>query len=242
LTTPSKALKKEDEFAFYMDLLGHDVLNNNQAVLSYLELVLATPGADKRVRELAEKAVSHVRTSTVLIDNVKRLIAARTIESDKLKPMDMVKSIERAEYELRRHFPAKRIRLETAGMPKNAVVLGNNYAADLVLNVFITAVRLSTADDVVLNVSVIEEKFKGKPVWVMRVVDKNALLPPFLDGKGVAAAYSQDVSTAARSTGVLFAKMIADRLGGDFEAHSLHNDPKKEGAVFTVILRKVERP
>jgi len=242
LSAQSKATQKEDQFAFYMDLLGHDVLNNNQAVLSYLELILAMPGADKKVKGFAEKAVSHVRTSTTLIDNVKRLVATRALEPERLKPVDIAKSIEVAQTELTRHFPAKKIRFETAAMPKSAVVLGNNYAADLVLNVFITAVRLNPGDDIVLGVSLSEEKFRGKPAWAMRVEDRNSQLPPFLDGEGVAATYSQDISTAVKTTGVLFAKMIAGNLGGDFEAHSLHHDPKKRGAMFTVILRKVEKP
>jgi len=224
-----------------MDLLGHDVLNNNQAVLSYLELIAATPGVDKKVKAFAEKAVSHVRTSTVLIDNVKRLIASRDIEPEKLKPIDLVKSVERAESDLRRHFPAKRIRFETPAMPKSATVLGNNHASDLVLNVFITAVRLNPGDDIVLSVTLAEERFRGKPAWTMRVEDKNAQLPPFLDGEGVSATYSQDISTAVKTTGVLFAKMLAESLGGDFEARSLYHDPKRRGALFTVILRRGEK-
>ena len=224
-----------------MDLLGHDVLNNNQAVMSYLELILATPGVDKKVKEFAEKAVSHVRTSTILIDNVKRLIATRDLEPEKLKTLDLVKSIERAESELKRHFPAKRIHIEKVGIPKSALVYGNNYAADLVLNVLITAVRLNGRDDITLGVRVSEERFKEKPVWAMIVEDKDSRLPPFLDGEGVSATYSQDISTAVRTTGMLFAKMIAANLGGDFEVHSLQHDPKSRGARFTVILRKVEK-
>jgi light-regulated signal transduction histidine kinase (bacteriophytochrome) len=242
LSAQSKAMQEEDQFVFYMDLLGHDVLNNNQAVLSYLELILATPGVDKKVKDFAEKAVSHVRTSTVLVDNVKKLMASKGIEPETLKPIDIVKSIERAESELRRHFPGKKIRLEIVALPKSAFVLGDNYAADLVLNVFITAVRLNPGDDIVLSATLVEEKYRGKPAWAMRVEDRNSQLPPFLDGEGVAATYSQDISTAVKTTGVLFAKMIAGNLGGDFEAHSLHHDPKKKGAIFTVIFGKVEKP
>jgi len=225
-----------------MDLLGHDVMNNNQAVLSYLELIYAAPGVDRRVKTLAEKAVSHVRTSTVLIDNVKRLIAARNIQPEKLKPTDVVKSIDKAEVELRKHFPAKRIRLEKIAMPKNAVVFGDNYAEDLILNVLITAVRLSPSDDITLRVTCTDGDIKGRPAWITRVEEKNAQLPPFLAGGNVSATYSQDISTAVKTTGMLFAKMLAESLGGDFEARPLQRDAKKGGAEFTVILRRAEGP
>ena len=242
MSLQSKDMQKQNQFAFYMDLLGHDILNNNQAVLGYLELLMATPGTDKKTREFAEKAISHVRTSTVLIDNVKRLIATREIDADKMKPIDLIRAIERAESELRRFFPSKTIRFEKASKPKVAFVHGNNHAADLILNVFLTAIRLNPSDDIAIGISFAEEKFEGKKAWVMRAEDKNSQLPPFLDGEGVKATYSQDISTAVRSTGVLFAKMIAGNLGGDFEAHSIHHDPRKRGAVFTVTLRKAEKP
>lgn len=242
MSTKKKVVQKENRLAFYMDLLGHDLLNNNQAVMSYLELIIATPGADKKVKVFAEKAVSHVRTSTTLVDNVKRLMATKDIDPEKLKAIDVVESIAQAELELRRHFPAKRIRLELGGMPKDAFVIGDLYASDLILNVLITAVRLDQGDDVLLKVTLDEEKHEGKPAWLMSIENKSAQLPPFLDGEGVVATYSQDVSTAVKTTGMLFAKMIAANLGGDFEAHSLYHDPNKKGAKFTVILRKAEKP
>jgi len=225
-----------------MDLLGHDVLNNNQAVLSYLELISATPGVDKNVKTLSEKAVSHVRTSTVLVDNVKRLIAVRGIQLDKLKSTDLVKSIDNAELGLRRHFPAKRIRVEKPAMPRSAIVLGDYFADDLVLNVLITAVRLTPSDDIALRVTCTDGEFKGEPAWITKVEDKDAQLPPFLEDEGVSAVYSQDISTAVKTTGMLFAKMLAENLGGDFEAHSMQRDAKKSGAVFTIMLRRAERP
>ena len=61
---------KQDQFAFYMDLVGHDILNSNQAALGYIELMLANPGCDSALRAYAEKAFSHVRRSTMLVENV----------------------------------------------------------------------------------------------------------------------------------------------------------------------------
>ena len=38
-----------EEVGVLMDLLSHDMLNNNQAALSYLELIHSSPGADPRI-------------------------------------------------------------------------------------------------------------------------------------------------------------------------------------------------
>ena len=242
MTSKEKSPKKGTQFEFYMDLLGHDILNSNQAVLSYLELILASPSADKKTKSFAEKAMIHVRTSTILIENVKRLIGTRNIDFHELTPVDLVKAVEKAEVELARFYPGKTISLAHASKVRSAIVYGDNIATDLILNVLVTAVGLNPGTDIRMTLAITEDKMRGDPVWVVRIEDRNAQLPPFLDGEGVAATYNQDISLAVKTTGMLSAKMIAGNLGGDFEAHPMSHEPKKTGAIFTIALRKVEKP
>lgn len=240
LTSKKPRTENQAQFAFYMDLLGHDIMNSNQAVLSYLELISSSPAADKKIRMFAEKAITHVRTSTVLVENVKRLIATNTLDPESLQPIDLLKTIERAQVELLRFYPGKKITIDFASKPAKAFASGNSYAADLILNVFVTAVRLDSGDDILMKLDLKEEKVNNKPAWVIRLEDKNAKLPPFMNGGGVAETYAQDISTAVKTTGMLFAKMVAKNLGGDFEAHPIYREAKKVGAVFTIVLRKVD--
>lgn len=241
MTSTESGPQKGKQFEFYMDLLGHDILNSNQAVLSYLELIAASPGADKKTRIFAEKAIAHVRTSTVLVENVKRLMATRTVNIQSLKPIDLLKAIELAEVEVSKFYPGKKIRIDIAAKPRNAFVCGNSYAADLIRNMLITAARLDQGDDIRMSLSIQDGTFSGKPAWIIRLENKNAQLPPFLDGEGVAATYAQDISRTGKTAGMLFAKMIATNLGGDFDAHAISHEPKKKGAIFTIVLRKADR-
>jgi light-regulated signal transduction histidine kinase (bacteriophytochrome) len=242
LTSREKTNQRGAQFDFYMDLLGHDVLNSNQAVLGYLELICSNPATDKKSKAFAEKAITHARTSTILVENVKRLISTKDMDPADLKPVNLVDVVDQAQQELVRFYPGKSLRLEMSNRPRNAYVLGNNYAADLILNVFVIAARLNLGDDIRMKMSFSQDDFHGKPVWTLRIEDANAQLPPFLDGGGVSATYAQDVSRAVKAAGMLFAKMIAGNLGGDFEAHAIHHEPRTKGAVFTVALRKAEKP
>ena len=242
MTSKAKTTSRGTQFEFYMDLLGHDVLNSNQAVLSYLELIMANPGADKKTRALAEKAIAHIRSSTMLVENVKRILGTREIDYRNLKQVDLVKAIERAEVELGRYYPGRRMRLDHKGWPKTAVAFGNTYAADLILISLVTAVRLDVGEDVNMTLSLNEGESEGHPMWMIRIDDPNSQLPPFLDGEGVTATYAQDISLAVRTTGLLSAKMIAKNLGGDFEAHATSHEPKRRGAIFTIALRRADQP
>jgi hypothetical protein len=241
LTAKEKPSKRGAHFDFYMDLLGHDILNCNQAVLGYLELICSNPAADKKSKAFAMKAITHTRTSTILIENVKRLIATKDHDLTTLKPIDLMDAVEQAREELVRFHPGKDVRLEMIDRPRNAFVLGGNYASDLILNVFVIAARLNLDEDIRMKLLFNTEELQGNPVWVLRIEDANAQLPPFLDGEGVKATYDQDVSRAVKASGMLFAKMIAENLGGDFEAHSIHHEPRAKGAIFTIALRRADK-
>lgn len=242
MTGKKQANKKRAQFDFYIDLLGHDILNSNQAVLGYLELISSNPTVDKKTKAFAEKAIAHTRSSTILIENVKRLVATRNMDLSSLRPVNFVDAVQKAQRELDKFYPGKKLLLEMTNKPKDALVLGDTYAVDLLLNVFAIAARLNPGDHIQMRLSFTEEDVRGKPGWVLRMTDERAQLPPYLDGQGVTATYDQDVSRAVKAAGMLFAKMIAENLGGDFEAHAIHHEPKTEGAIFMVALRSAEKP
>jgi hypothetical protein len=225
-----------------MDLLGHDILNNNQAVLGYLELVLAAPGTDRTSKKFAEKAVSHVRTSTILIENIKRLLATRATDPDSFKSIALQSSVSLSERDLIKFFPDKKLKIRVAPGVERAFVIGNSAAQDLIMNSMVNMVRLDPNYEVNLSIELKEVQLKGKMCWKISLEDPNAELPPALRGRDVESIYLQDSSTAVRLSGVLFAKMIAQRLGGDFEAQELQAKGQKKGAAFIITLRKASGP
>jgi light-regulated signal transduction histidine kinase (bacteriophytochrome) len=242
LTSKEKTVKGGGQFEFYMDLLSHDILNSHQAVLSYLELIIANPNVDKKNKVLAEKAIGHIRGSTLLIENIKKIVGSRGEDFKAMKPVDLVKNIERAQVDLQRFYPGKRVRIDHKPLPRVAMVYGSNYVDDLLLNVLVSAVRLNQGDDIHLHLAIEEGVFAGEPAWITRVEDPDSQLPPFLNGQGVAATYAQDSSLAVKSSGLLSSKMIAVNLGGDFDAHAITHEPKRKGAAFIITLRRADQP
>jgi hypothetical protein len=223
-----------------MDLLGHDILNNNQAVLGYLELILANPACDKTLRGYAEKAFSHVRTSTHLVENGRRILVMRMRDRSALKPLQISTVLERSEKELSRFFPDKTISVRLGQVPKDARVLGDSDAAELITNAMVCAVRLDPGETVELRVKVGRSEFRGRDCWTVTVEDKNAALPPSLKGKDIKSVYVLDSSVAVKLSGLLFSKMIAETLGGDFDAYELPDAKDGVGAGFTITLRRAD--
>jgi hypothetical protein len=222
-----------------MDLLSHDVLNNNQAVLSYLELVLANPDLDAKARDYAEKAISHVRTSTVLVEHAKNLMAARTADPNSFRPIDLMRSVMLAIKEVPRFFPTKKIRVRVVQGPTDAYVLGDALADDLVLNAFIDMIRTDPGDEVAIDVRIIKSEQGSKMCWSLVLSDPNAVLRPGMKSENLSALLSQDNTKMVKMTGFLFASIASHLLGGEFVAKELGTG---QGSEFVLTLVKAGKP
>ncbi len=224
-----------------MDLLSHDILNNNQAILSYLELILANPDLDSKAREYAEKAISHVRTSTVLVEHAKNLMAVRTADPGSFRPIDLIRSVMLATKELPRFFPAKKIKVHPLKAPPDAFVLGDALADDLVLNAFIDMVRADPGEEVAIDPKIIKSEHGGKMCWSLVLSDPNAVLQPGMKSEDLSTILTQDNSKMVKMAGFLFARIAADLLGGAFDAKEL-SAGTGQGSEFTLTLVKAGRP
>ena len=232
--------KSQERFAFYMDLLGHDILNNNQAVLGYLELILAEPAFEKKVKKYAEKAVPHIRTSTLLVENIKKVLATRDMDASSLKPIDLIGPLSKEPKELERFFPDRSVKVTFSSKLEEAWALGDSVVFDLIHNALVDMVKLDSGKDVAITVTLSEREHEGHMSWTLRMENPNAELPPAMRGKDIESVYLQDSSTAVRMAGMLFAKMITNGVGGDFEAQDLRSKGERRGAAFTITLRKAD--
>ena len=224
-----------------MDLLSHDILNNNQAVLSYLELVLANPDLDAKARDYSEKAISHVRTSTVLVEHAKNLMAARTANPNSFRPIDLMRSVMLAIKEVPRFFPAKKIRVRVVQGPTDAYVLGDALADDLVLNAFIDMIRTDPGDEVAIDVRIMKSEQGSKMCWSLVLSDPNAVLRPGMKSENLSALLSQDNTKMVKMTGFLFASIASHLLGGEFVAKELGTGTG-QGSEFVLTLVKAGKP
>lgn len=242
MTAEEELRRRQERFAYYMDLVGHDVLNNNQAVLGYLELVLTNPKIDQTTRDYVLRAITNVRISSALVENIKRTLATRGLDPGSLRPINLLKALLQAERDLKQFFPARSISVTISPKVDEAYAVGNAVAQELLLHAMVNLVRLDREDKVGLKVVMKEQQCKGRMCWVVSIEDANAELPASILDKDLEDVYAQDISTSAKLTGMLFARMIASRLGGEFQVKALRGPDGKLGAAFTLALRKANKP
>jgi len=221
-----------------MDLVSHDMLNDNQAILSYLELILATPGLDKRTLDYLRKAVTHVRSSSLRIQNVNTIVNARKANTTAVGSSDLWDAVEASSKELEVIFPSRKVTIRRAQRGAKAPVTGGNIVKELLVTIMESVVKLDPGTDVVLDLKVSEDPGYGKRGWTVTIEDPRVKLPAVVRDTDIDSVHTKDSSLAPRVSGLLFAKMAADALGGDFDIQPSSGAAK--GASFVLKLRRAE--
>ncbi len=222
------------QWAYLMDLLSHDALNNDQAVLGYLELVLADQALAAKNREYAEKAITHVRTSTLLLENARDLMAARGARATS-QDVDLIQTVKAAAKELGKFFPKKRFKIRVPKSPTEAKVSGNVLTKDLVFSAFMEMTRVDPGGTIEIDVEIVGSEKDGKPSWTLRLSDRNAVLQPGVSIEDMDAILAQDSSKMVKMSGFLFSMMGSRVLGGAFAAKELGGG---KGVQFALSLAK----
>lgn len=226
-----------DELSTLMDLLSHDMLNKNQATLSYLELIHSRPGDEERTKEFAERAASQVRASSMLLDGIKRFVASTREKSMPTGAVDLLGTLESVSEDVSDMFTYKRIKVDTSWVPPGASVRGSQCVHDLFMNLIVNLVQLDTHDELRVEVGARQEDRGGAPFWVVEVTAPTAAFPAGADHSIFSNGKAVDVSKMTRVSGAVFAGSIARALGGGLESKAL--DPERnQGCVFEVSLEE----
>lgn len=231
----SRACAGPKELSILMDLLSHDILNKNQATLSYIELIHWQPGDEGRTKNLAELAASQVKASSMLLDCVRRFVKATRGGEMPASPVVLTEMFALVAGDISAMFPFKRVTVDTSGLAPDAKVVGGQCVQDLFMNLTVNLVQLSPGGDVTLEVTGRRDDCGGAPRWRLTVTAKAAVMPQGVGESVFSRLDPADVSKMARVSGAAFAGSIARALGGALGYQAV--DPEGgSGCVFDVSI------
>lgn len=225
-----------NDVSFLLDLLSHDVLNNNQVVLSYLELLRSAPDAGRRTQEYAEKAASQLRAASMLIDGTKRLLAAVKDGPMPLEPVNVLEALEKSFDDLAKAFPHRRIEADLTAVDPRAEVLGGVYVQDLLDNLLTNAAQLDAGQVMRVGVTLRASARDGTAYQTIRMAAPTVTLPQGIDKDILSVRETLDVSKVVRVSGLVVAGRIAMLLGGSLRCEQI--GPKdSQGCAFEATLK-----
>ncbi len=217
---------------FLVDLMGHDLTNINQGLMSSLELLLYNPDLHPQLREAVEIALAQVERSAQLIDNVKRF---QSFEENMptLGSRDLHLALTAAIEAARRSFPNKRLELNMKLQEGEHFVLADGLLVEVFFNILHNAIKFDSKEKVIIDVLVGRSRRKG----FLRIQikdrgpgitneEKDKILTRFIGEQGV---YGWGI-------GLVLVQQIVDRYGGKIWVSDRVKGDHTQGANFNIEI------
>jgi PAS domain S-box-containing protein len=154
---------------FYLDLMSHDLQNFNQAILGYLEMILATEQLDPKLERYAKGALRQVMQTATLIAHLKRVAQIRGMKTKPMEIRDLKDIAQTGITKLQSRLDKNNIIIAFECSVDKCPVIAGDDLNDL-LELLITAVsRYAISDLVHLKVSLASEIIEGVKFWTIEI-------------------------------------------------------------------------
>lgn len=222
-----------NEAEFYIDLMGHDIDNDNTVAQGLLSLILEDSSElSEEQSKLIVMALKAVRRSSNLIDSVRTLQVAKATGEEIFKKTDLSNVLDNAINEAKALHNDKKILINYK--PKEAYVFTDNLVKDLFLNLLDNAAKYDLSDEVNIDIEV--EDIGGS--WRIGIKDHGSGIPD--DLKEVIFTRFQRIDKGMRGSGIglHLVKTLIDKYNGNIYVESRVKGDHSKGSIFYVTLPK----
>lgn len=230
--------RENNDCLFYMDLMSHDILNFNQAVLSYLEITLNDASTSEETRHYLLSAIDQIRNSSQLIDDVKKMARLEQVSGDAFDVLSVEEVIEGSIEDLRMMNLGKQIDVKVKNEAGNVKVKGTDVLGDVFLNLLANAARQDPSETPVVDVTIARPKTPAGMVDVT-VEDRGAGIPDQMKRALAGEKRADNLTRKQAGIGLLMVRAAAKRFGGHLIIGDRIRGDHTKGAKLTVRLPEV---
>jgi PAS domain S-box-containing protein len=228
----AELIDAKDQAELYIDLMGHDINNMNQVGMGYLELAVDTLNLYDDQRVLLLKPLEVMSSSSQLIDNVRKMRAAK-MESGDLRRIDLeqVLSAVVKNYEI---SPGRDFIIKYE-MVEKCYVMADDLLKDVFLNILNNAVKHSTGP-LLVRVELAPVFEYGLKYYRVTIEDNGPGIPEDLKPYIFDRAYRSKVKAGYSGLGLCLVKTLVDKYHGTISAEDRVQGDRKQGSRFIVKL------
>ena len=237
---PVKEDAMNSECLFYLDLMSHEVLNFNQAVLGYLEMVKNDPAIGDDVKRYLMSAIDQIRNSSQIIDDVKKIVMLGTIDDSSFELLDLKRIIGEGIEELRAQHPQRSLLISLKEVSGSVHVRATDALREVIVNLLTNVIRFDSSDKIMIDVSV-ERPVSAPGMVDIMVEDRSVGIPDLLRRALTEEIESCEKTNIVRGMGLLLVRAAAKRFGGGLIISDISPIERPEGARLTIRLPEAIR-
>jgi PAS domain S-box-containing protein len=215
-----RAVNEKD---FYLDLMAHDIQNFNQAIVGYLEMILATENLDPKLERFAKGAFRQVMQTAQLIAHLKKVAQVRQLSKETVERRDLKEVLTRGITNLQSRLDKNIVAITFDCQESYCPIMASDDIEDLLELLVSSLSRYSLSDILHLRISLSAEVVDGGRYWTVDICGNNLRISDSV----VRCVMSQDFSGCQMierpDLQLLVVRAIIETQGGTIEAKSLEN-------------------
>jgi|GEM_PF-2138424 len=226
------------EYGHYLDVMAHDLLNFNQAVLGYLELALGAEPLNDDAQHYIHSAIEQIRNSSQLIEDIRKIAILETLENESMKNTSLNEIVKDSIEELNFLYPDRDIVVTVNEEQKDATVLATDILRDVILTLLTNAVKFDDSERVLIDIALSRPEVESNMIDLI-VEDRGSGIPDSLKEALAGEAIAESKTRRARGMGLMLVRAAARRLGGAIILDDRVSGDHSQGAKITVRLPEV---
>ena len=202
--------EEKNRTELYVDIMGHDINNLNQSAMANLELIEDDPNLTDDERKSVRDALSAVRGSAGIIDNVRKIQRINEEQIDVI-PEDLNTLIEACIRETPRP-QGKKVVINYAPRP-GLLVNGNPLLKEAFCNLIGNAIKYS-GDEVTIDIKVDRIDRAAGPVYEVVIEDNGHGIPDDVKPKLFRRFQRGTTKAHGKGLGLYIVRSLVEKLGG----------------------------
>ncbi|MGQ4912550.1 MAG: PAS domain S-box protein [Candidatus Thorarchaeota archaeon] len=217
---------------FLLDLMGHDLNNIHQGLMTSLELLSGEDYLSRNGQRLIKSSLSQVKRAVTLIKNVRRLSEVKSKGAVSI-PMDLGDTIRLAVDSVRKTFPSKDVTINSDVESGQYIVLGCQFLYDAFFNLLHNAVKVDERQNVIIDIHA-KVSTDGSVLHVA-IADRGRGIPDSKKESVLTRLGGEQVSTSG--VGLTLVQQIVEQCQGEIWVEDRVQGDYSQGAKFVVALQ-----
>jgi len=215
-----RAINEKD---FYLDLMAHDLQNFNQAILGYLEMILATEGLDPKLERYAKGAFRQVMQTAQLIAHLKRVAQIRQFAVQQRTKRDLRESLSRSVMNIESRSDKHNVVITLECAEGVYPVMATDDLNDMLDLLVSASARYSLSDLLHLKIAISSEVNEGVKWWSIEISGKSLRLSKPVIRCVMSQDYTGCQTIERPDLQLLVVRAIIETMDGEIELKTTEN-------------------
>jgi PAS domain S-box-containing protein len=230
-----KIIEERNRAELYLDILGHDLTNLNQAIISSSELLLIDKEITKNEKRYIHNIFQQANAISDLVVNVRKLSELQVTDFRK-KRINLFQILQQSIDHLNLMYKDRKININHS-LPKSGLhIKGNELMKDVVDNILENAIKYNKNGEI--QVEITHSGSKNNKFWKLEIKDNGPGVPDEMKWQIFERLKRGVKSVHGSGLGLTIVKEIINRHNGDIWVEDrVKNEPDK-GCNFVILLPK----